>query len=69
MKVTTEYKEGVLTLSINDEVVRTLSPTFNQTYKFKYNNEEFHFIVEKKFNRTKLWLYPMADFNPNVIEL
>jgi hypothetical protein len=69
MKIETEFKENHLTLTINDKVVRDLDVQPNTPYNFKYNKEDCYFILEQKYNKPILYLYPINMFSPNKLVL
>lgn len=59
---------------INGEILRTVTPKNQSAYKFKYKDEECHFIYEEirfmKHVNKRVFLYPIDMFKPNnMIEL
>lgn len=75
MKISAKLnKENQLELSINNKLVRTVTPRNGKAYKFSYNEEECFFIYEEKrvmrhINK-RVYLYPINVFQPNnIIEL
>ena len=69
MNVKATIKDNHLTLTINNKVVRDLDIIENNPYQFKYKKEDCSFIVESKYERKTLYLYPINFFKPNKIEL
>lgn len=69
MKVTATFDDS-LKLYINDILVRELTnPINHNSYKFRYNGEEYYFVYEQQFQRRTIWLYPIGDFKPNKVSI
>ena len=58
-----------LTIFINDEKVRSLKPNNHKSYKFQYDNEEYHFIYEKTPQTEKLFFYPMNIYTKRIFNI
>lgn len=69
MKVEAKLEGEKLTITIDNKVVRSLDIQLNTPYQFKYKKEDCSFIVEQKYTRKTLYLYPLNYFKPNTIEL
>lgn len=68
LKVSAKLNASSLDLMIEGEVVRSISnPISGNSYKFKYNGEDYYFVYEETERTKKIFLYPLNDFEANEI--
>lgn len=74
MKLKAEYKDETLSITHDGEVIRTITnPKHKGVYKFSIEGEECFSVFEDYKVRgvqvTRLYLYPLNEFENNMIEL
>lgn len=74
MHLKAEYKDKTLSITYDGEVIRTVNnPKHKGVYRFRVENEEYFSVFEDYTIRekqiTRLYLYPLNEFENNMIEL
>jgi len=74
MQLKAEYKDETLSITYDGEVIRTItSPKHKGVYRFRIDSEEYFSVFENYKVRdnqiTRLYLYPLNEFENNMIEL
>lgn len=59
-----------LTITVNDEQVRSLTPKHDGVYKFNYENNDYYFhFLEVSEDVYRLFFYPINAFERHVIRI